>query len=883
VIGFFRKLTIGHFRRHRLEALLCLVGVALGVAVVVAIDAAVTASVSSFSGAVESMAERSTHSVFAESGTIPDQVYIDLLNKRLPIPLAPVIDRGILVAKKLPRDTGFQPVLATHDVNDASNSTSSQSQSNTRGPEARVTGDAVLGRLIGVDVFSERSLRSFTKMQSTLDETAFRKFLAEPGQVVLVDQLAKRLGVQTGSTLQLTVGSRRVEANVVGIIEPTGMARSQLTDILIADLATAQELTDSIGQIDRIDTVLENPQQEQMLAAALPTGYVVRSTSQRAESLSQLIQSYRLNLHALSLMASFVAVFIVYNSMLISVQQRATSLGILRCLGGSRTQLAGIYLTEALLFAAIGGAIGVLGGWGLSRILVGYVSTTINDLYGAVRPSPVTLDAAMWIKGLALSLGSCLVGSLVPLLRASRTPPVNAFRSSEERRGRRWMVLKLLVVGIILLAISYGVYLLPGQSPIAGFAMAFLVALGFAFVCPWVTRWGCNAINAMARRTQLIPMQMAATGVARSLGITGVAVAATMLAMAMNVGVRTMVTSFRNSLADWMGQRFAADVFVAPELLVNHKIDATLDPRVLAWVRNQPEVAKVSTVRSRDIPLGGKSTLLTGTEITDLLKTLPMKSLADAGAVFDPQRDALVSEPLAGRMRLSAGDSLGVPSPTGVHRFHVFGIFYDFGTERGQLMIERSTYAADWRDEKINSLHVNLKPGFDRAAVTDRLAQQLRRDYPVEVHSFDFIKDEAMNVFDRTFKVTEVLTWLSGGVAFCGLAGSLLALALARRRDYSILAAVGMSGRQTAAWVLGQGVIIAWASALVAPVAGTLLAYVLAYVIQYRSFGWSIPTHPHPEFWMQNFLLATIAALVAAVYPIYRLRSTPPAVSLRPE
>ncbi len=140
-----------------------------------------------------------------------------------------------------------------------------------------------------------------------------------------------------------------------------------------------------------------------------------------------------------------------------------------------------------------------------------------------------------------------------------------------------------------------------------------------------------------------------------------------------------------------------------------------------------------------------------------------------------------------------------------------------------------------------------------------------------------------MTVFDRTFRVTVVLTWLSGGVAFCGLAGSLLSLALARRRDYSLLAAVGMSGRQLAAWVVAQGLLIAWASAVVAPVAGTVLAYVLAYVIQYRSFGWSDPD-PRPAAVLGRELrLATAAAMLAAVYPVLRLRSTPPAASLRLE
>jgi len=156
-------------------------------------------------------------------------------------------------------------------------------------------------------------------------------------------------------------------------------------------------------------------------------------------------------------------------------------------------------------------------------------------------------------------------------------------------------------------------------------------------------------------------------------------------------------------------------------------------------------------------------------------------------------------------------------------------------------------------------------------------------DFPIVSNSFTGVKTEVMAVFDRTFAVTDVLSWLAGGVAFCGLAGSLLALSLARRRDYSLLAAVGMSATQTTVWVLSQGLLIAITSAAVAAIAGTLLAYVLSYVIQYRSFGWSIPTSPQPRFWVQSLILATVAAIVATVYPVYRLRKVPPADALRQE
>ncbi|HUR54701.1 MAG TPA: ABC transporter permease [Gemmataceae bacterium] len=720
-------------------------------------------------------------------------------------------------------------------------------------------------------------------MKSTLDDAAFRRFLTEPNTVVLVDELAGRLGVRAGDAVTLTVGNRRIGAAVVGVATLTGVARSQLGDLVIADLATAQEMADSVGKLDRIDVNVAGPEQERAVTAALSPGLVLRSTQQQSTSLSELIASYKLNLNSLSLMASFVAVFIVYNSMLISVQQRVTTLGILRCLGSSRTQLVGLYALEAALFAAVGGVLGVVGGWALSKSLVGYISTTINDLYAAVRPGPVTLGASSFAKGLAVSTISCLVGAAVPLWRASRTPPVNAFRGTARAGASARGSVVLLAVGAALLVAAVGIYALPSRSPVIGFAMAMLVALGFALICPALTRVACRGVDSAARPMQVLPVQMAAAGVGRSLGITGIAVAAMMLAMAMNVGVRTMVTSFRGALASWMDRRFAADVFVGPELLVNHKIEATIDPRVEEWVRAQPQTASLVEYRAVTAPIAGKPTLLVGTDVGELLTSnFPVTSV-EQGRAFNPATDVLVSEPLSGRTGWSAGDAIDVDSPTGRQKFHVHGVFFDFGNERGQLLMDRRTYAAAWNDPGVTSLHVRLKPGSDPEALAPQWASELRKDYPIVANSYRHVKGEVMAVFDRTFRVTDVLTWLAGGVAFCGLAGSLLALALARRRDYSVLAAVGMSAAQTTAWVVAQGMLIAVVSAAVAAVAGTALAYVLSYVIQYRSFGWSIPTSPQPRFWGEALVLATAAAVVAAIYPVYRLRKTPPAENLRQE
>src|SRR5687768_9857726 len=120
MLSFFRNLFLGHARRHRLEAVLCVLGVALGVAVVVGIDAAVAACVRSFGGAVQSLAERSTHSIFAAEGGLTDDQVVGLIRRRLPYPLAPVVDRRVLVS---PTADG-------------------------------AAGEVVEGRLVGLDVFS---------------------------------------------------------------------------------------------------------------------------------------------------------------------------------------------------------------------------------------------------------------------------------------------------------------------------------------------------------------------------------------------------------------------------------------------------------------------------------------------------------------------------------------------------------------------------------------------------------------------------------------------------------------------------------------------------------------------------------------------------------
>ena len=840
------RLTRGHFRKHLLEAALCIIGVAMGVAVAVGIDGAVTASVASFRGAVESVSGSATHSITATAGALTDEQYIALARVHHPWPMTPVIDR---------RMTALDDDDAPHVI-----------------------------RLLGVDPFADSQTRPFTVFDPRGDQKAFRAFYTEPNTVVLADELADVLHASVGSDVRLNVGNRVQTVRVVAIAKITGPFRAQLEDLVIADLSTAQELANCVGQIDRIDLRL-TAGQDASVAASLPTGLVLHSVSDRANQLEELIAAYKLNLDALSLMASFVAIFIVYNAMLVSVQQRVKTLAVLRCLGSSRTQLAGIYLIEAIAFSAAGAVLGILGGWALCAAMVGYVGDTINDLYAAIRPPAATLSGAMIIKGAIIALVSGLIGAAVPLWLATRTPPITSLRPSAQRSHSRRSAWLLVPVGAACLVMTVLLNRLPGNSPRVGFVMAFLTALGFAMLCPIATWTIATLIGGVGRGVRAVSVQMAAAGVAHGLRVTGVAVAAMMLAMAMNVALLTMVTSFRSAVLQWLDQRFRSDVFIGPELLIDYHVDSTLDPQVVRWVSQQPETAENLLYCRRPLELDGVSTSLVSTEVATLLddRMLPFRLAPPRGQKFDPRHDLLLSEPLAGKIKASQGDVITLDTPGGPARFKVFAVYFDFASDRGEALLDRTAYTRLWKDDGVEAIHVRLRNPANVHEVVTRWAAELEPKYPVLVHDYAHVKGETARIFDRTFRVTDVLGWMAGGVAFCGLAGALLSLSMARQQEYGVLWAIGMSGTQTALWVAFEGIIIAIVASLLASAAGTALAYLLAYVIQYRSFGWSIPMHVQPRLWGDALSWSLIAALLAAIYPIYRLRRDPPARSLRQE
>ncbi|MEL6328997.1 MAG: FtsX-like permease family protein [Planctomycetota bacterium] len=845
LFGLARRLVLGDARRHPAAMLLTVFGIALGSAVVVGIDAAVAACLSGFERAVTDLAGESQHRVVARGGGLSDDDFIGLRLAEPELSLTPIIDRRALV-------------------------------------------DGVRVRFVGVDIFTYRSLESIENLGDQIEDGAYERWQTEPGTLLVVEPLAASLGVGAGDAVTVTGSLGDREAEIVATIGLAPPANASVTDLVVADIATAQELLGIPGTLDRIEARFESDAERAALVAALPETLELATTESAAARLEELIAAYRMNLLALSMMAAFVAVFIVYNASLVGVQRRRDSIAALRAVGASPGQIARVYLAEAAAVGLVGGAIGLLCGRVLAELMVGFIAGTINDLYGGVTPTSLALGWLAIGKGMSVAVGSALLGAAIPILAASRVPPVHAMSGTiTAHRSRRW-VSALGVAGVASLAVSLVVWLLTERSILAGYAIAATAWLGFALATPALVGLVARAAGVLGRGR--LPLLLAASDLRRALGIGGIAASAMMLAMGMNIAIASTVGSFRGTVLDWLDSRYQADLYVAPEVAIDHGIPAALTAGARSAIESELASSGGDVLYYRNTQgevFDAGSTRPVVLTVTDLEASesgglIPLAAPLVGGGL-EPGGQVYVSQPLARKIGVAPGDLVRMPSPTGVVEARVRGVFHDFVADRGAVLMDFALYRDRWADDRVDAAHVTFEAGTDLAAARASWAAGIGTEHELAIQDHAELRSETRRIFDRTFRITDVLLWLSGLVAIAGLAGALLALAVSRRQEFAVLSAVG-AGAGDLAWRLAaEAVLLGAAAVLISIVAGTTLAEILAKVIQVRSFGWTINTSPQPLAWAAAAGFALVGSALAIVMPLRVLSRTRPAEALRHE
>jgi len=565
--------------RHPWQTGLMVLGIALGAAVVVAIDLANSAASRAFDLSTDAIAGRATHQVVGGPRGLNEAVYTRLR-----------VEAGIEAAAPVVVDYVTSPQLGDRPI-----------------------------QLLGLDPFAETPFRSYLAATSAFGAPPSRArssdgpgvpvdslvaFFTRPGAVLLSEPLAKEFGLRVGDRITLAASGRQSTGTLVGLLHPQdALSQRAMQGLILADIATAQEVLGRVGRLDHIDLIL--PEQEASLAgriaALLPQDARIVPIGARTGALAQMTAAFRTNLTALSLLALVVGMFLIYNSMTFSVVQRRPLFGALRCLGVERREIGALILGEAVLIAGVGSVLGIGFGILLGQGAVRLVTQTINDLYFVVTVRDTAISLPSLLKGALLGIVATVVSAAMPAWEAMTVQPRLAL-SRSGLEDKVWRAVPLSALGgVIGLVLGAGFLTVPTRNLVISYTGVFLVTIAFALLVPLATLGLLRALQPVTGRLFGVLGRMAPRNVDRALSRTAVPVAALMVAVSVTIGVGLMINSFRGTVVTWLNQTLWGDVYISAPNVTAARSSAPLDPRVVEVVRSWPGVVKAEVLRSVDV------------------------------------------------------------------------------------------------------------------------------------------------------------------------------------------------------------------------------------------------------------------------------------------
>lgn len=696
-----------------------------------------------------------------------------------------------------------------------------------------VEGELAGVRIVGIDPLTAPRGVGPVQVGGAADLAAF---LIAPGQIFATAQTLANLP-DTGAT---------------GVISP-----DVAPNTAIMDIGLAQRLLDRAGQIDRLLVAPQQPLTRRPLAEVAPG--LVETAPQQGSDVARLTDSFHMNLTAFGALSFVVGLFIVHGAIGLAFEQRRPMVRTLRALGVPLGRLIGVMAGELLALGLVAGLLGVALGYGVAAALLPDVAATLSGLYGADVSGQLTLRPAWWLSGLAIAVGGTAVAAAGSLWSLSRMPLLASAQPRAWASARGGAGMTALSAGLLMLAGAIAVW---GQGLVAGFVMLGALLVGGALALPPLLTLGLRLAAARARGPVA---QWFWADTRQQVPGLSLALMALLLAMTANVGVSTMVSSFRLTFTGFLDQRLASELYVsATDTTQAAAIVAVAGPRTDAVL---PILSVDALVQGQPVQIYGARDHATYRDNWLLLRAAP--GVWDALARGE---GVLVNEQLYRR----AGRDLGTLVRIGPGRdLPVLGVYGDYGNPVGQVIVNDRVFAVQF--PQVTALRFGLRIAAGQA---DAVRSALRDQAGVADSAMidqAAIKALSLSVFDRTFTVTTALNILTLAVAGFAILMSLLTLAAMRLPQVAPVWALGLTRGRLAVLDLVRAVVLAALTGALALPLGLALAWALLAVVNVEAFGWRLPMYLFPLDYLRLGVLALLAAALAALWPAWRLSRMPPA------
>ncbi len=378
-----------------------------------------------------------------------------------------------------------------------------------------------------------------------------------------------------------------------------------------------------------------------------------------------------------------------------------------------------------------------------------------------------------------------------------------------------------------------------------------------------------------------------ARGIGASLSRTGLAMAALTLAIAATIGMGVMVDSFRNTVSNWLAYSMKGDIYMSIQQSSSRRTGTPLPAALLDQLEDMGEIDNISSGHMVEVEAKSGLISLLALEVTEggkLNFIFKGRTLPDLWAGFQRGELILVSEPYAFHNKTGPGGKVHLLTEEGEKPFTIGGVFFDYGSDSGMVVINRNHYAQLWQDNSISAVGVYLKNKESVNSLTNMLKTVAAKiDSRIRVRSNDEIRQHTLAIFDRTFTITRVLRLLVMVVAFVGILSTLMSIQFERAKEHAVLRACGLTRKELMIQIILQTGLMGVMAGLLALPLGWIISEMLIHVINLRSFGWTLESLWAPQIYIESLLLAVFTAVLAGIYPGYSMAKASPAATLREE
>lgn len=738
--------------------------------------------------------------------------------------------------------------------------------------------------LLGIDMLGDPAFKSFSEVQddapaanadagqSTSGKT--NTSVLAPRAVLVGAHLAESLNLKKNDSFDLLVNDQLERVNVVGILSGEGLGGAFSGNLVVADIGLAQEILHTPGLISRIEIIVPEqalPEVKEKLSRELPQTLSVIRPSHRGEQVEKMTKSFEYNLLALTFIAVMVGMFLIYNTMTISVLRKRQEVGTLRAIGVSRWQIVVCFFMEAVVLAIAGTLLGVAFGLVLADGALKAVSTTINHFWFQHPIENVTFDWKTVFLSATAGGGLTLLAAIPPVLESIAVSPAEATRRASYESKLRLMAAPLAGLSLVVFALAYWTSLQPPVEgfPLFGYVAAFLYIAAAAFFVPLFIKVFLKWLAVILNTCLPGEGKFAARSLYGTLGRSSVAVASLMIGIAMMVSLAIMIGSFRQTVLVWVNQTLQADLWLQSAARAQGSGIARLNESIVDLIESTPGVLAVDGFVEMPFEYNGLPTNIAGADL-DVRAQHGQLAVVGGEKTSEVLKDlgensCLVSECFAIKKGVKSGDVLHLTTPQGEKDLSVRAVYYDYASDLGYIILPRANYRKLFNDSSLSSCAIYLEPNQDPHKVRDAILKKATS--LLKIRTTSELRGEAMRVFDRTFAITYALHTIAIAIAMLSIMNALFALTLESRREFGILRYLGATANQLQKIVLIEAGILGLFGNITGMALGWILSQLLIHVINKQSFGWTVQLVVPYDFLVQSSVVVFATAILSGILP----------------